>query len=103
MYARRAVLREWLREKGYDPDRVAARLATKTRRWPSAIAAIDVTRLMPRLRLWIESHVGRNRTGRTDRARNCASTRTASSLRTGQPVPIFGKQMLYDGKTGEAV
>ncbi|NLX11596.1 MAG: DNA-directed RNA polymerase subunit beta, partial [Chloroflexi bacterium] len=98
VYARRAVLAEWLREKGYNPDdillfgRDVVHLDERIRRDANARYATLV--------LWIEHitgqapHDGASEVELRDLARRVA-------LRTGVPVPIVGKQRLYDGKTGE--
>ncbi len=96
-YARRAVLREWLKEKGVNADDV---LLFHTEGVPAAerarrdLYARDVT-----VRLWLEMHgekPDQNLSG--DALKNYADQ---YMFRTGEPVPIYGKVWLYDGKTGE--
>jgi DNA-directed RNA polymerase subunit beta len=98
VYARHSVLREWLREQGFDPDQLLTfeeeshdferRRATDT----AAVAACLI--------LWMES-LGYQ----VDRSAPLEDLRQRAvqvSLETGQPIPILGKQTLYDGKTGES-
>jgi DNA-directed RNA polymerase subunit beta len=98
VYARRSVLREWLREKGYDPDKAllfdtnGVSLEERDRRDDYAI---DIS-----LRLWSEVTSGEpTPTDLSGEALREYADRVF--LRTGEPVPIYGKQILYDGKTGE--
>ncbi len=98
VYSRRAVLAEWLREKGYDPERALSfqiEGAPIENRDDRDTYAIDVT-----LQIWSEVAGGeptpRELTG--DELREYANR---VFLKTGQPVPIYGKQELFDGKTGE--
>ena len=98
VYMRRAVLMEWLREKGYNPDDIllfsmeGVSLAERERR---DALAIDAT-----LRLWLESLdvdvPPPDVSG--DELKAYADT---VMFRTGESAPIYGKMWLYDGKTGE--
>ena len=98
IYARRASLREWLRQRGYDPDEL---LVFEDAQLPPAetdkrdAAVIDAC-----LSLWVES-LG----GKIDGRRNMEHVREQAAqlmLDTGQPIPMLGKQLLLDGKTGQA-
>ncbi|MEP7289546.1 MAG: DNA-directed RNA polymerase subunit beta, partial [Chloroflexota bacterium] len=98
VYARRTVMREWLREKGYDPNQALV-FATDDMsigtRDHNDNYGIDAA-----LQLWTEFTSGEP----TPRELVGADLREYANrvfMRTGQPVPIYGKQMLYDGKTGE--
>lgn len=97
VYARRAVLREWLREQGYNPDDLllfeteGVSLEERDRRDANALEAT--------LRLWSQVVSGEP----TPEALKGEALREYAhriSIRTGEPVPIYGKQKLYDGKTG---
>ncbi|MGH2521133.1 MAG: DNA-directed RNA polymerase subunit beta, partial [Anaerolineales bacterium] len=95
-YARRAALREWLREKDYDPEALLVFEDSSipvTERKPMDQLAVDVC-----LRLWIEEHGHRANRWSGDELRQRAA---AISLEAKEPLPTLGKQMLYDGKTGE--
>mgnify|MGYP005842000849 CR=1 FL=1 len=98
LYARRAVLREWLREQGYNPDDMllfqteeASSLDDRDRRDANAI---EVT-----LRLWSQIVSGKP-TPEHLSGEALREYANRISIRTGEPVPIYGKQKLYDGKTG---
>ena len=95
-YARRAALREWLRDLGYDPDLLLTFEDTSA---PAAVrktmdeAAIEVC-----LRLWLTAH------GQAVREQPAEEVRRAAeklSLELSEPLPILGKQVLHDGKSGD--
>ena len=94
--ARHLWLAQWLREKGYEPERMllfeteGASLAQR--------AEADRLSVEAMLRLWLEEagEDAGNLSG--DELRQRA---TAVALRLGKPLPISGKMILYDGKTGE--
>ncbi len=94
-YARRAALREWLRDKEYDPDEV---LVFEESALPAAARksadhmAVDVC-----LRLWMEDHGHKGNRWGGEELRKRAE---AITLEVNEPLPILGKQVLYDGKTG---
>jgi DNA-directed RNA polymerase subunit beta len=97
-YARRAALREWLREKGVDPDKVLVfddSQVEVTARRAYDTAAIEVC-----LRLWLEEQLGAPPKGKTLEELRKEADRAL--LATGNPPPILGKQRLYDGKSGES-
>jgi len=96
VYARRAVLREWLRERGYQPDELLSfeddtrTLAERT--------VVDQRARMVCLRIWLEDR-GRETTDLDDEAVEALAFQV--SMETSDPLPILGKMILYDGKTGE--
>ncbi len=97
VYARRSALREWLREKGYEPDSLLVfedSPLTVAQRVPYDAAAVEAC-----LRLWLES-LGR-KPGPDLSGEALRREAEKATLETGRPVPILGKQILYDGKTGE--
>jgi DNA-directed RNA polymerase subunit beta len=97
IYARRAVLAEWLREQGYDPEHLLV-FDGDTRPLHKRMASnADVVKAC--LTLWLTKlgyEVGKNPT--PNKLREMALT---AELETGQPNPIVGKQLLYDGRTGK--
>ena len=97
-YARRAALREWLRDNGYNPDDL---LVFEDSDIPARKhSAYDLLAIEACLRLWAES-LDR----KTGNIKSLESLRTFADelmLETGAPVPILGKQILHDGKTGIA-
>ena len=99
IYARRAVLREWLREMGYYPDDLlmfeTTDLSIAERR------SRDTNAIAVSLRLWMQ-HVDPEieiPDGLDERELFQLADRVM--LRTGHPVPHYGKHTLYDGRTGE--
>ncbi len=96
VYARRAVLREWLREQGYDPDAVLV-FENDSRRSADQYEADRQARVAC-LRIWLQDH-GRD-VGDLD-AEAVERVANEVSFETGDPLPILGKMTLYDGKTGE--
>ena len=97
-YARRAALREWLRDNDYNPDDL---LVFEDSGIPARKhSAYDQLAIEACLRLWAES-LDR----KTGNIKSLESLRTFADelmLETGDPVPILGKQILHDGKTGIA-
>jgi len=97
-YARRATLHEWLREEGYNPDQIVVFEDSEVpvdMRSPYNEAAIDAC-----LRLWILS-LGR-KTGNVKSMKTLRALAVQVMDETGKPLPILGKQLLFDGKTGKA-
>jgi DNA-directed RNA polymerase subunit beta len=95
-YARRSTLREWLREHGYDPDGCLVFEDSQVPvndRGPYDVAAVENC-----LRLWVEAMGESKRAGNKD----IRAVGEQVMDETGAPMPILGKQMLFDGKTGQA-
>ena len=94
-YARRSVLKEWLRGKGYDPDAILAfedeKLSENQRETRDGNAIIAC------LTLWLES-VGQDVDGSSKE--ELIDKVNEIILTENQAVPIFGKEVLRDGKTG---
>jgi DNA-directed RNA polymerase subunit beta len=98
-YARRAVAAEWLREKGYNPDEILLFDNTGvpvSERHQRDLNAVDVS-----LRLWIahvapETEIPADATGKA-----LLQVADRAMFASGQPVPLYGKHVLYDGRTGE--
>jgi DNA-directed RNA polymerase subunit beta len=113
VYARRAVLCEWLKERGYDPDFL---LAFEGARRPEAIGkhAREAVRIAC-LREWLhwlreraEKLADRRYQGLLDGVDvNRLSSEAVDQLaiqiarKSSIPLPTTGKMTLYDGKTGE--
>ena len=96
-YARRTAMREWLRDHDFDPDAILLfdKAVPATERAPYDLAAVDAC-----LRMWLEqmgNKVPSNAKEETVRAKA-----TETMAQTGVPYPTLGKQLLFDGKTGEA-
>ncbi len=94
-YARRANLEQWLRDKGFDPD-VMLNFVDVGAHAPS-ISNKDKLAILVALRLWLESHGEEVANVPDEQIRELAEQ---CSLRTGEPLPVLGKQVLRDGKTG---
>jgi DNA-directed RNA polymerase subunit beta len=108
VYARQAVMKEWLRDKGYDPESLVsfgltpAPMAERMRRRELAVAVC--------LREWLK-YMHEHMAARDQRWPEGLPVEPESddevqqvavslSLRTGYPMPTTGKMTLYDGKTG---
>ena len=98
IYARRVVLAEWLRDLGYDPADVllfggeTVNLEERNRR--------DLNARYATMMLWIDEVSGEMPPEGLSEDELREVTRRVS-LRHDAPVPLFGKQLLYDGKTGD--
>ncbi len=91
-YARRATAQEWLRDKGYDPDTILAyEIPDLAKRESMDLRAIEVC-----VRLWIET-TGHS-LGKND---DLMVKAHQVMLETGIPIPVLGKQILREGKSGE--
>ena len=96
-YARRAALKEWLRDKGHDPDKI---LVFEDSDIPILErSTYDEAAIEACLRLWIEA-MGR-KTGNIRSQQTLRELAEKVMVETKHPLPIIGKQTLYDGKTGE--
>ncbi len=99
VYARRAVLREWLAQMGINPDdvllfdNVGVSVTERRRRDQNAL---DVS-----LRLWMQWANPDFYVSPDAQGRELLQLADRVMFETGHPVPIYGKQMLYDGRTGE--
>ncbi|MGD8632729.1 MAG: DNA-directed RNA polymerase subunit beta [Anaerolineales bacterium] len=98
LYARRSGLREWLREQGYDPDLILTfeeQGRTSEERSEHNQAAIEAC-----LRLWCEAHD--RKTGNITNMETLRAFAVDLMKEIGSPLPLLGKQVLFDGKTGLA-
>jgi DNA-directed RNA polymerase subunit beta len=98
-YARRAVLAEWLLERGFNPDETLIFD-------PSGLSSTerqkrDAALLNACFRLWIEW--ANPEFVIPDGLELAELQRLADQVmfETGKPLPIYGKHTLYDGRTGE--
>jgi DNA-directed RNA polymerase subunit beta len=100
VYARRSVLAEWLREKGYMPEDTLIFSEESTIPLRDRIR-IDRNARVATLRMWLEGETGEvpPADATEEQLREMARRET---LKNEAAVPIFGKQKLFDGKTGEA-
>ena len=95
-YARRSTLREWLRDKGMDPEQLL--LFEDVHLTPAMQKEFDQRSVIACLRLWLED-IGEDISGVSDE--DLPQKAQEGSLKSGQPIPFLGKQILRDGKSGE--
>jgi len=93
-YARHATAREWLRDREYDPKVILSSLDEESVRYDPEVDKLAINAC---LRLWMESL---GYTKRVADANLMAAAQDVTS-ETGFPLPILGKQVLRDGKTGQ--
>ncbi len=99
-YVRRVAVAEMLREHGYDPDEIMvydnSGLSVEVR------DQRDMKALEVSIRLWIEQSASEEIELREDLSmRDLFEIADRVMFETGHPVPHYGKQTLYDGRTGE--
>ncbi|MEA4910168.1 MAG: DNA-directed RNA polymerase subunit beta [Chloroflexi bacterium] len=96
VFARTTTAREWLREHGYDPDKVLDFDSVA----PGAplIREQDEQAITACLALWLE-HNEQEVPDRTDTAVRQQAQKYMTE--SGIPMPVLGKQVLFDGKTGQ--
>ncbi len=101
VYVRRVAVAEALRDFGYDPDEMMVYdnadlpLETRDRR--------DMKALEVSLRLWIQQNSPQGiELEESLEIRSLFEIADQVMFETGRPVPHYGKQTLYDGRTGEA-
>ena len=99
VYARRSALREWLREKGYDPDQIL--VFENDPRPEEAKKEADRLARIVCLREWLGVMTGELPPLDGVSEEELMLKAFKVSKETGQPVPLTGKMILYDGKTGE--
>jgi len=92
-YARQSTAREWLRDRGYDPDQIFDQNQEPVhRRHPDR----DAYTIRTCLRLWMET-LDVTKKISDDKVMDVAQDVMREK---GVPMPILGKQILRDGKTG---
>ena len=94
-YARESAAREWLLDHDYDPDKIFSTEAQENNGSRSELAAYAINTC---LRLWLTSQGENVKRVRDEKLRQRGQ---AVTLKTGQPMPILGKQVLRDGMTGK--
>jgi len=94
-YARQITLIEWLHDKGYKSEEL---LAFKNRRDLEGDSdEMDKKVVLACLKIWLETH-GKGTEKTADEKIRAKANRVMA--KTGDPLPILGKQTLRDGKTG---
>jgi DNA-directed RNA polymerase subunit beta len=95
VYAHRAVLREWLREKGLDPDDLTS--FEDDERSVAERSSSDRKAVTACLRLWLEQRGVKTGHLGDEKVRERAEQVSGELF---EPLPTVGKVALYDGKTG---
>ncbi len=95
IYARKITLESWLHEQGIDPAPILNVEATKT---DAERTEIDNRAIIACLRVWLEVNGTDPSKIKDEKVREAADKVT---LETGAPLPILGKQVLRDGKSGQ--
>ena len=94
--ARRSVLREWLKDQGYDADAMLD--FENVPAGADQLRDVDRNVIQACLKIWLANE-GQEVDGiELDKIREAAEKYMAE---TGRPTPILGKQVLWDGKTGD--
>jgi DNA-directed RNA polymerase subunit beta len=94
-YARRSASREWLRNEGFDPEWITPAEGIEPDRKQQA--EMDLYTINTCYRLWLKAQ-GQEISNLTDE--ELPGMCEQMSLKTGNPIPTLGKQLLRDGKTG---
>jgi DNA-directed RNA polymerase subunit beta len=95
-YARRVALTEWLREKGYEPDNILAFDSLGERK--VEVRAREGSAINACLKIWAENQGKNMGSVKEENIRGKAEELMNEKL---VPMPILGKQVLRDGKTGQ--
>jgi len=98
LYARRSVLREWLREHGFDPESILFFHPGSSTSANGSPKELDKNAIQACLRMWMHEMEVDAWNLADDELRQKAEEMT---LETGLPMPTLGKQVLRDGKTGD--
>ncbi len=99
IYARRVVLAEWLLELGVNPDDV---LLFDNGTVPYADRyQIDANMIELSLRLWIQRESPDTDIPDEIELKELYRLADRVMFETGVPMPLYGKQILYDGRTGQ--
>lgn len=93
--ARQITLIEWLRDKGYKPEELLA--FENQRDLEGDSDEMDKKAVLACLKIWLETHGKDTKKTADEKIRAKANQVMA---KTGDPLPILGKQTLRDGKTG---
>ncbi|HNR03162.1 MAG TPA: DNA-directed RNA polymerase subunit beta [Anaerolineaceae bacterium] len=95
IYARLITLESWLKEKSIDPAPILNTDGSKT---DAERTERDTQAIITCLRVWLEENGTDASKLKDEKVRETADK---VSLEVGQPIPILGKQVLRDGKTGQ--
>ena len=93
--ARQITLIEWLRDKGYKPEELLAFENQQDLKGDSD--EMDKKAVLACLKIWLETH-GKDTKKTADEKIRAKANQVM--VKTGDPLPVLGKQILRDGKTG---
>jgi DNA-directed RNA polymerase subunit beta len=96
-YARRSALREWLRQQEFDPEKI---LDFNLDLHPSEREGYHAAAVDACLRLWAERHGNKIHPQALPETVREKAAEIMDEVHI--PLPILGKQLLYDGKSGQA-
>jgi DNA-directed RNA polymerase subunit beta len=96
IYARRANLEYWLRERGYDVDTILS--FDNVKPGTGLFTENDTRAIEVCLRLWLESE---GVDPKKVKAENIVHEAEKYTAKTGRPMPTLGKQILRDGTLGQ--
>jgi DNA-directed RNA polymerase subunit beta len=94
-YARQITLIEWLRDQGYKPEEMLD--FENHRDFEGDTDEMDKKAVLGCLKIWLEKH-GKNTKKTADEKIRAKANKVMA--KTGDPLPVLGKQILRDGKTG---
>jgi len=94
-YARRSTLREWLKEQNIDPEEILS--FEDVKKGEVVPTTKDQKAISLCLRVWLERNGVNSKNISDEKIRQHAES---FMTKTGKPMPILGKQILKDGKTG---
>jgi DNA-directed RNA polymerase subunit beta len=99
VYARRVVMAEWIREQGVDPNDVLlfdnGTLKVEER------AQIDRNAVNAIVRFWINAVAPQVQVPEGVEGEELLRYADRAMFESSQPLPLYGKHKLYDGRTGE--
>jgi len=98
-YIRRAAAAEWLRDEGYDPIEVMVYDNTKMQ--PEVRQRRDENAVRVSIYLWIKKYSPDTVIADDITIEDLYTLANRVMFETGHPLPHYGKQTLYDGRTGE--
>jgi DNA-directed RNA polymerase subunit beta len=97
VFARRVVLREWLRENGFDPDQIT--VFENDGRAHEVLKQVNKNSVDACLRLWLKERGEDLLKAPAEEVKTRASQ---LSMELRDPLPTLGKMLAYDGKTGDS-
>jgi DNA-directed RNA polymerase subunit beta len=100
VYMRRAVMAEWIREQGVDPNEVLL-FDTGNLNYQERVR-IDQNAVNAIVRFWINVYAPQVQVPEGVEGEELMRYADRAMFESGQPLPLYGKHKLFDGRTGEA-